>query len=109
MALDQTDVIDFISGNKDSKEIVLYITDHYEWGEEDERHLLLLQDKINVYLGYIESGEILEKFPYANDKKKVIKVIGKFELTQIAKDFFKKGAEIIRNAGYDLIHEVQKD
>ena len=37
--------------------VVLTITDHLEWDIENE-HLLILQDKINAYLGAIEDGEL---------------------------------------------------
>jgi hypothetical protein len=43
MAIDNPNVIDFISISSENK-VALTISDHFEWNEEDE-HLLLLQNK----------------------------------------------------------------
>ncbi|WP_407059149.1 DUF6572 domain-containing protein [Ralstonia syzygii subsp. celebesensis] len=37
-------------------------------GENSEEHLLLLQEKINCYLRFIESGEIYNSFPSAEGR-----------------------------------------
>ena len=55
MSVENSQVIDAISINPQDV-VVLTISDHLEWDEENE-HLLLLQNKINAYLGVIESGE----------------------------------------------------
>ncbi|MGO8134287.1 DUF6572 domain-containing protein, partial [Rhizobium ruizarguesonis] len=57
MALDETNVIDAIGVDKATGELVLTITDHLEWKGSDSEHLLLLQEKLNTYLGFVESGE----------------------------------------------------
>lgn len=51
-------IIDAISINQNA-DAVLTISDHLLWGARNE-HLVILQNKINVYLGFIESGEIYE-------------------------------------------------
>lgn len=66
MSLDQLDKIDIISTNPKG-EVVLHIADHLEWTLQKD-HILLLQDKINAYLQFIESGQILEEYPTAIDK-----------------------------------------
>ena len=55
MSVDQTKIIDIISKSKDG-EIVLTISDHLDWKNLQE-HLLLLQEKINTYLTFLESKE----------------------------------------------------
>lgn len=64
MSIDQSDVIDFISTTPEGKG-VLTITDHLSW--DMDFHLELLQDKINRYLQFIESGQIYEEYPQANN------------------------------------------
>jgi hypothetical protein len=59
MSVEQKDVIDAIGVNKESGEVVLTISDHLDW-EDTSAHLLVLQDKINTYIAFIESGEILQ-------------------------------------------------
>ena len=47
--------------------VVLIISDHLEWGGKAEQgeHLQLLQDKLNTYVAFIESGEIYTEIPNA--------------------------------------------
>jgi hypothetical protein len=63
MSIEQTDTVDFLSIKKDSGEAWLTISDHLDWDQEEDRHLFLLQDKLNAYLRFIESGEMVERFP----------------------------------------------
>jgi hypothetical protein len=37
--------------------MVLSIIDSWAWEEEEEAHLLALQDKFNAYLEFVESGK----------------------------------------------------
>jgi len=67
MSIDQPNVIDYLSSNKADNRCVASIADHLEW--DNREHLLALQDKINNYLSFIESGEIYEARPYARDQK----------------------------------------
>jgi hypothetical protein len=53
MAVDDKNVIDLVSISPEGK-VVLTISDHLEWNTEND-HLLILQDKINLYLGVLES------------------------------------------------------
>ena len=62
MTIEQESVIDIIGVNEDEKYISLVISDHLEWDEKNEK-LLTLQNKINSYLTYIESGQIYEHHP----------------------------------------------
>ena len=78
MSIEQTDKVDVISLNKDSDECVLTISDHLDWTNEMD-HYLLLQDKINAYLKFIESGEIFESYPKSRGKKLRIDVVFKYE------------------------------
>jgi hypothetical protein len=62
MTIEQENVVDIISANKEEKYIALIIADHLEWDEKNEK-LILLQSKINTYLSYIESGQIFKDYP----------------------------------------------
>ena len=75
MAVDNTKTIDLIGIDNETGIVILTISDHLDWKETDT-HLVLLQDKINCYLRFIESGEIYETYPEAKNKnitKKVLK------------------------------------
>lgn len=77
MSVDQTNVIDFITTHVNGS-IVLVISDHLAWNDVDE-HLLLLQKKINSYLQFIESEQIINKYPTAKGKQIEIEVKAKYQ------------------------------
>lgn len=53
----------------DRSKIELVISDHLGWEPEEEmEHLLMLQEKINAYISFIESGEINTAIPSAAGK-----------------------------------------
>lgn len=75
MSVDQRMVIDTISTTPEGR-CVLTIFDHLPW--EDDKHLLMLQDKINDYLGYIQSGQLFQSRPDARNRELEIRVVCKF-------------------------------
>ena len=76
MSIEQLDRIDFISTTPEGK-INLTVSDHLDWNEE-EAHSQLLQDKIFVYLEFIESGQLVENYPDSINKDLIISVNFKF-------------------------------
>jgi len=105
VTIEQTNVVDFSSINPESGDVWLTISDHLDWQsgtDEELEHLWLLQEKINAYLRYMESGEIFEKYPHAKGRKLVINVIGKFPLSEKATYFFEKSRTFLKTAGYQL-------
>ena len=71
MSITETSKVDIVAINND--EAVMVITDHLEWdGHSDDDHMYHLQEKINTYLRFYESGEIYAQFPKAKDKKIII-------------------------------------
>jgi hypothetical protein len=71
MTVENTSTVDAVGTDKETGEVRLSIFDHLPW---DTEHLRLLQDKINVYLGFIESGEIYVSYPNAKGRPLVIDV-----------------------------------
>ncbi|GGH14665.1 hypothetical protein FAZ19_07270 [Sphingobacterium alkalisoli] len=100
MSVENSKVIDTISINQKNV-VVLTISDHLEWDDENE-HLVLLQDKINAYLEVIESGEIYESYPDAKGKGFQIGIAFKFSPNDTAIDFLEKVEEILAQSGYEL-------
>ena len=100
MSVEQVDRIDCISTDSVSGEVVLTISDHLPWG--DHEHLHLLQDKLNTYLAFIESDELLQKYPGADGRQVVIEVVGQYPLDGCAAGFFDKARAVIQGAGFDL-------
>ncbi|MED1267418.1 hypothetical protein P4U03_12425 [Bacillus mycoides] len=103
MALHDIDQVDLISLDNNNKDIVyLTIFDALNWKEEHE-HALLLQDKINNYLAFIESGEVYETTPETVGKNKfVIQVYALHELNAYGKEFYALLRDQLHAAGYGL-------
>ena len=102
MSIEQRKVIDIVGVDEEANEVVLTISDHLRWDDPKSNHLLLLQDKINDYLAFIESGELLETYPDAKGRKPIIQVYAKHPLNDVAEQFYKKVAQIVANAGFEL-------
>ena len=80
MSVEDLESIDFV-GIENNETVVLTISDHLEWSHE---HLLQLQEKINVYLSFIESDEIYTSYPSAQGMVIKINVVCKHQLTEEA-------------------------
>jgi hypothetical protein len=102
MSIDQADTIDFATIDKASGDLWLTITDHLPWEEDEGNHLVLLQNKLNAYLRFIESGEVFKKVPDANGRRVAINLVGKFPLSPRAKSFLESVRVVIEHAGYRL-------
>ena len=102
MSIEQTETVDFVSVDRASDDLLLTISDHLAWDEGEGEHLLLLQNKLNAYLRFIESGEVVKKFPEARDRNVVINVVGQFPLSEKAKLFFEKATAAIQASGFNL-------
>jgi len=96
MSINQTDTIDIIAITPEGK-VILTISDHHSW--QETWHLSLLQDKINAYLQFIESGQVYEDYPKANGRELIIETVMKYSPTEEALIFLEKCKEIITKAG----------
>ena len=102
MSIDQTNEIDFATIDKASGDLWLTISDHLPWEENEGNHLVLLQNKLNAYLRFVESGEVFKKVPDAKGRNIVINLVGKFPLSQKADSFFGQAQAAIEGAGFRL-------
>jgi hypothetical protein len=102
VSIDETNVIDKISGDRETSDVLLFIFDHREWIGDELEHMYLLQEKINAYLRFVESDEIYEIYPHLKGRPVVIEVVGKFPLNERAQDFFNKVYPVIEGAGMKL-------
>ena len=66
----------------------------------------MLQEKINAYLLFIESGELKERFPQAEGKDVTIRVFGKYPISHKAKEFYGIARNTIKKAGFSLTFEL---
>lgn len=104
MSVTDTASIDAIALDQDTGECVLTITDHLDW--DDDKHLLYLQEKINSYLAFIESGEITQHVADAGSRNKRIQIVMLYEPEGRALNFLNAAAEVISNAGFSLCWSI---
>ncbi|MEM5434491.1 DUF6572 domain-containing protein [Paraburkholderia diazotrophica] len=106
MSIVDTNVVDIV-GVDPSKGIArLIITDHLEWTQPVDEHLLLLQEKINSYLRFLEGGELEQHYPDAKGCRCEIEIAMKFQPSSEALQFIRKAREIVQGGGFDLIYRV---
>lgn len=82
MSILEENVID--SASIENGILILTISDHLKW---DNEHLFLLQEKINSYIQYIESGQIFEDFGESSYETIEIQLIYKYKLNENYRKF----------------------
>jgi hypothetical protein len=104
MAVDQPNTIDFVSTDPTNR-TVLTISDHLDW-TDSLAHQLVLQSKFNAYLRFVESGELLEKFPKSLGRPIVFSVVLKYPPDQAGFVFLDKARGVIESAGFLFAFKV---
>lgn len=60
--IENTDTIDALAYEDDTNKLILCIFDGMDWIDE-AKHMLLLQSKLNSYIGFIDTKQYAEKYP----------------------------------------------
>jgi hypothetical protein len=70
------DYVDAIAIGDDGKTLILLITDHFDWDDQEFEfdHLMMLQDKINLYGKLIEGKQYEEVYPDAEFERFVVDI-----------------------------------
>jgi hypothetical protein len=104
MAVDDPDTVDIMSIDA-SGAIVLTISDHLEW-TDSRSHQFTLQAKMNRYLAFVESGEVLEHHPEAKGRPVVIQVVTKCEPDADGQAFLRRAQGVMEKAGFGFEHRM---
>ena len=102
MSIEQTDVVDRAILDTDSGDIILNIIDDASWAHEAERHMYLLQEKVNSYLSYVETGQMTSELPDSAGRKVRIMMLFKHEPTESGLRFIARMRHILNRGGYLL-------
>jgi len=106
MTIAETDKID-IMFRDDEGHAVLVITDHLDWEEFDEGdHLVLLQEKINTYLEFVDSGQLAKARPDWKNLPVVIQVDAMYDASKKALEFYRAAGKAVAAAGMSLVLHV---
>jgi len=101
VSVEQLDVIDVASIDKETGHVILTISDHLDWSDSVQ-HQTILQAKFNKYLSFVESGEMLERCPDAKDRP----VVFKYKPDQEGWRVLTRAKEVIESAGFTLRNEL---
>jgi hypothetical protein len=108
MSVAETDKIDAIGVDKEMQRVFLSIIDPLLW-DDDNVHLFTLQEKINTYLYFIESGELLKAFPDSKGFAITIELILKHVPSDQAIEFFDKTIQILLDKDIVFTFGPKKD
>jgi hypothetical protein len=108
MSVVETDVIDAIGLEKEAQRVFLSIIDALVWDAEDV-HLYTLQEKINTYLHFIESGELDKALPDGKGFDIAIELILKHMPSEQAVTFFDKTTQILLDKGIIFVFGPNRD
>jgi hypothetical protein len=79
---------------------MLTVSDHLKWS--DAEHVFVLQEKLNAYIAFIESGQIESDYPGSVGRKRGICVMAKYEPSNDACEFFEKVRGALAEVGIDF-------
>lgn len=108
MSIEDSNKIDLITVTCEDivpPQVILVITDHLQWSEYTNEHLYQLQEKINKYIEFVESGEMLEKYPDAFGKEIMFKIYFKYSIPHECIEFINRVREILLSIKIQLTYE----
>jgi hypothetical protein len=105
VCVEETGSIDAIDVDKQTREVILTVSAHLEWSDS-LKHQTLLQAKLNAYFRFVESGEILERYPTAKQRRVAFCVVFKFAPDQEGQQFLAPVRQVVESAGIGFRYEV---
>ena len=105
VAVEQTNVVDAAGIDKETDELVLTLLDSMSWHSEVE-HLSLLQTKINRYLDFLDSAQLVEQYPDAKFRSVRIDLYFKYNPPLSAVGFLTKAQQTVEKLGHGFTWRV---
>lgn len=107
MAIDDVNVVDGLAVDSRNGVLFLLLTDHLQWGQEEDclsekDHLLLLQEKINAYVSFVESGQFKNNYPNVKIKSAVIEINFQYEITPNCQRFLQAVQNQVAQYGIEI-------
>lgn len=97
--IENTDTIDGLAYEQETSILILLLADGMDWSDMN-RHLLLLQEKLNTYIWYKDSRQYEEK--YTDVKKIEIRVSFLFQEPEICHKLLERAKLVFLNAFENL-------
>ena len=109
MAVDQSDVVDFIGIDPDTGSVRLGITDHLGWTDDEREHARRLDDKLGPYLHFIRSGQLQRTYPDVDGRKVGIDLYLRYVPNLRALRFLDRAQDRVEAAGCEFSYSVLAD
>lgn len=105
MTIDNFKAVDAVGLSPSSDTVLLMLFDGWDWSDE-WMHLVTLQEKINVYFGFVESGQVYEDYPAAISRPSRIDIMAKFPLPEVGHTFLKQASAAASELSMTISHKV---
>lgn len=105
MGIENANVIDFMGPEDSTGKVVLTIADGMDW-EDDLQHIWLLQEKVNAYTSFVESGQLTEERPEWASRKIVFEIVARYEPAPILAKFLAQARAVLAEIGVEIRHRV---
>ena len=102
MSVIDNKTVDGIALTNDNEGVILLITDHLDWNEEYQ-HLMMLQEKINVYISFLEEKQYEDIYNGENIIYGIIEIHFLYSLTANAEKFL----QVVQNQVAELGVKIQ--
>ena len=108
MTIEEAGKVDIVALPRNRREVILLVADHLPWSDDEQgrlEHAFLLQEKLNDYLRYVESGDLYRDFPNAKGRKVVFLVGHKYEIPRDVNMVLSRMQEFLADVGIELRFE----
>lgn len=104
MAVTDQNIIDGIAFDEENEALILEIYDHLNFeGKFEFDHLVILQDKLNTYLWYVNSNQYEEVYPNKSFKKFIINIHFKFNITENCQKYIEQSNLKLKSSNVQII------
>ena len=108
MAVTEKDVVDSVAYEDDL--LLLQLYDHLDFdGEFENDHMMMLQDKLNTYIWYIDSKQYKGTYPGKEFNNYLIKIFFIYEPSALCRDFIIHVNKRLSNTKIKIEYIVESD
>ncbi|MBQ8166290.1 MAG: hypothetical protein IJZ96_04545 [Lachnospiraceae bacterium] len=108
MSVVDNKTVDGLALTDDKNGIILLITDHLDWKNEYE-HLVKLQEKINVYLSFLEEKQYEDIYKGENITYGIIEIHFLYRITTNAEKFLQSVQNQVAEYGVKIQYCVSQE
>lgn len=103
--VDAVGIVEAVGAEKGANTVVLSLMDSWDW-EDQHKHLSALQEKLNAYFGFVESGQIYDTYPEATGKHLRIDIVSRYPMPEAGYDFLAKASAVASELKMTISHRV---